>query len=127
MFQNLVISTRNTLVSVLNDSAISKDSIEGIIVIILIAALIYTATKRAVSLASWILGALVVIQFLYGLSQTPFNDIIPISNFIKYDILQSIAQLFVGTPICNALLMLDAFIRAGTSSLWDLFGSMFGQ
>lgn len=101
----------------INPSAFSIDSIEGIFVLFLIIFTVYAIGKRITKATMYCVMLLIFIQILYGLSLTSFNDVIPISNVIKYDVIASVAQLFAGTFISDWLLYISAFIMWLTSNL----------
>lgn len=110
-----------------NPNALSIDSLEGIIVICLIIFAIYAIGKRMLKAVCWCMGALILIELLYGLSLTGFNDIIPISNIIKYDLMVSVAQVFSGTVICDWLLSLSAWIHMITYKAGEVLTQIIGK
>lgn len=113
---------KDNLVNSLNPSAFSLDSIPGIICIILLITLFYSLYKRATKAVGWLLGILIVYEAMYCLSLTGFNDLVHLSTVFKHDILVSIAQLFVGTPICTGLLYIASFIAAVMQKIWNICG-----
>ena len=121
---DLVIQIKDYLFSMLNPDVISTDSFEGWVVIIATVLLIYNITKNAGDFIGWCLGVILVFQMGHLLSLTPFNNIIPFDVFFKYDVLQAVAQCFVGTKFCNVLLFIDAILRSVCVQLWDIFKSI---
>lgn len=111
---------RDEFQNLLNTSAFSKDSIEGWIIIILCLILVYEISQKAIKAVGWLIGAIFFFQVCYWLSLTSVNDTIPLSVIFKYDVLQAIAQCFVGTRLCDFLLWADAFMRVVCSKTWEL-------
>jgi len=102
---------------VLNPSAFTADSLEGVFVILLVIFAIYTIGRKMIKATMYCVMLLIFIQILYGLSLTSFNDVIPISSVIKYDAIAAVAQIFAGTFISDWLLNLSAFIMWLTYNL----------
>jgi len=97
----------------MNPSVWSTQSIEGLIIMILIVLLIYKFVRKAYKFAAWCIGAIFLIQITYVLGGTAIGQYIPLRRIVPYDILQSIAQLCVGTKLSYALLWIDElFIRS---------------
>lgn len=117
---------KDRLLESLNPSIFSLNSIPGIIILILIIMLIYSFYRHATKAIGWFGGILIVYEAFYCLSLTGLNDFIPLSYVFKHDILVSISQLFVGTPICDGLLYIAAFIGALMAKIWSICGWMFG-
>lgn len=116
---------KDYLMDSLNPSIFSFNSIPGILIIILIIILIHSFYKKAIESIGWIIGILLVYELFYCLSLTGINDYIPLSYVFKYDILVSIAQLFVGTPICDGLLYVASFCAALMQRIWMLGETVF--
>lgn len=114
-----IAAIKEELLQILNPSAFSADSVEGWLIIVLGIMLIHSLWKKATSAILWSAGAIVCCQILYGLSLTGFNQIIPLSYVFKYDVMTSIAQCFVGTKACDALLYFDSIIIATMDGLWN--------
>lgn len=110
-FTQAVTAIKEYLEATLNPSALSSDSIEGWIVLFICLVITYKITKNAGDFIGWLIGLLFIIQLGYWLGQTKLDDIVPLSQIFKYDILAAVAQCFAGTRICDALLYVDAFIR----------------
>lgn len=87
----------------LNPSAWSLDSIEGVVILLIVAFITWAAIKKMFNFLWMAVGAIFLIQFLYVLGQTSFNEIIPIASWFKYDIFSALAQLCVGTKLSEWL------------------------
>lgn len=109
----------------MNSSAFSADSIEGWILIIIAICLFHSMWRRASKAVSWCLCGILLVQLLHVLSLTGFNEIVPLGNIFKYDILTAIAQCFAGTKICSVLLWFDSFLMVTFSKLWELGADFF--
>lgn len=115
--ENTVEAIKMQLEALMNSNIFTTDSIEGWICILLLLFVAWNIYKKALKFASFSLGVIFIMQVCYWLSFTGLNDIIPLSTYFKYDVLQSMAQCFgVGTRACDILLYIDAYIR----SLCDL-------
>ena len=113
---------KDRLLESLNPSAFSLNSSQGIVFLLIVIILIYSFYKHAIKAVGWLCGILIVYEVFYCLSLTGLNSYIPLSTVFKHDVLVSIAQLFVGTPICDGLLYVAAFIGRLTSHIWSLCG-----
>lgn len=106
-----IVEIKNMLADTLNPSVFSWDSAEGVVVTILCVVIVYRITKNLGSFVGWLLGALFLIQLGYVLGFTTLNNYIPFSEIFKFDVITAMAQLFAGTPVCDALLYVSAFIN----------------
>ena len=88
----------------LNPSALSFDSLEGVIIIVAIAFIVWCIARKFIKFVWWSIGLIFFIQIMYVIGKSPVNDIIPIGSVFKYDIFTAIAQLFVGTKFSDGLL-----------------------
>jgi hypothetical protein len=120
-----IAALQQELSGIINPSAISMDSFEGIIIMLLFLCCIYSLWQKASKAVAWCICGIVFFQCCYLLSFTGFDDIIPFSNFFKYDIFTSIAQCFAGTKVCDFLLWFDSFLIVSFRSMWDLLGGFF--
>ena len=111
---------KDRLLESLNPSAFSLNSSQGIVFLLLIIILVYSFYKHAIKAVGWLGGILIVYEAFYCLSLTGLNNYIPLSTVFKHDVLVSIAQLFVGTPICDGLLYVAAFIGRLMTRIWSL-------
>lgn len=99
------------LEGLLNPSVFTVDSLEGVLVILIVIFLVYRLTRHLGDFVGWLIGALFMIQLCYLLGMTAVNDYIPFANFFKYDVITAVAQVFEGTFVCDALLYVSAFMR----------------
>ena len=111
--------------SIINSDAISTDSVEGWIIIIIGLCLAHFIWKKASKAAVWCMCGILAFQVLYILSLTGFNEIIPLNRVFKYDVLTAIAQCFAGTKICSVLLWLDSFLLVSCAKLWSMGADFF--
>lgn len=95
----------------MNPSVWSSQSIEGIIVMVLIIFVIYKLFHRAYRFVWWCVGLIIFIQCMYILGISPVNNYIPLHSIFPYDILSSIAQLFVGTKAGDILLWVNELLN----------------
>jgi len=116
----LITEIKDKLDSTLNAHSISPDSIEGIVIMFAIGFIIWGIYRRALKFVKWSLSVILICEIMYWLGRTSFNDIVPVANVFKHDILTSIAQCFVGTKVCDGILWVDAFIRSVIISLWNV-------
>lgn len=107
------------LAQLLNEHPISTDSVEGWILIFLIAFIVWGLYKKALKFVGWSCAAILFIQVGYFLGTTNLNDIVPLGTLFKYDVLTAIAQTCVGTPICDVLLKINATIRYICVNTWN--------
>lgn len=114
-FSNIV-STAESLKQqaeqLIDPSMFSTSSIEGWICILLVGFIIWNIGRKALKFIGWSIGAIVLFQILHYLSMTPVNDIIPLSQWFKFDVMTSIAQCFAGTAVCDIILTVNSWIRA---------------
>ena len=111
---------KDRLFESLNPSIFSLNSIPGIIVLILIITIIYCIAKKATQALNWILKFILLYECFFCLSLTGFNDLVPLSKVFRFDICTSLAQLFVGTPICDGFLYVASFIAALMNRIWEI-------
>jgi hypothetical protein len=124
MLTDVVTAIKEELSLLLNPSAFTTDSLEGWLVLLICLVIVYKVTKNAMDFVGWLVGLLFIIQLCYWLGCTGFDEYIHFSAFFKYDILQAVAQIFVGTKICDVLLYIDSFIRFLSNMLYDFFASI---
>lgn len=116
------------LQDLLNAHPISTDSIEGWILIFLIAFIAWNLYRKALKFAGWSCAVILLIQVGYFLSLTHVNDFIPLSTIFKFDVLTAIAQTCVGTPLCDILLSINATIQYICINAWDTISNFsFGS
>ena len=109
----------------LNPSALSLDSGEGIILLLLIGFMIWCVVKRLFKFLWMAVGIVFLVQFLYVLGQTSFSTIIPINTVFKYDIFSALAQLCVGTKISEWLISFGTWLSNAMLPLCNLIAGIF--
>lgn len=87
------------------------DSIQGIIIILLLIWLVTAVIRHAFKAVAWCFFLIVLIQIGYILGTTSLNDVIPFSEIFKYDVISAVANLFPDTFVQTALLKVSAFLR----------------
>lgn len=104
------------------------ESLQGIIVILLLIWLITAFIRHAFRAVAWGFGLLVLMQIGYILSLTSLNDAIPFSTIFKYDVISAVANLFPGTIVQEFLLKVAAFLNqifrdfaGAVQTLWTKF------
>ena len=105
----------------LNPNVFSFDSLEGIIVVVALAFLVWCIARKFIKFVWWSIGLIFFIQIMYVLGKSPVNDIIPIGNIFKYDVFSAIAQLCVGTKFSEGLLAFGNWL----SNLMYVAGAKF--
>lgn len=109
--QEIFVTIKDELINMLNPSAFTIDSLEGILIIALIIYMIYHMSRKTKNIVKACLGILLALQIGWWLSCTSLNNLINLRSIFKYDVLTSIAQVFVGTKICDILIGLNALIK----------------
>lgn len=117
---DLIKDVSGQLENTLNQSPFSVNSIEGVLVLLLIAFMIYNIINKSFKFVKFSVGLLLIIEIGYCLSLTGFNNIIPLNEIFKYDVLTSLAQLCVGTKLSDILLKIDASFIVFFQQLWNL-------
>ena len=87
------------------------DSVQGIIIILLLIWLVTAVIRHAFKAVAWCFFLIVLIQIGYILGTTSLNDVIPFSTLFKYDVISAVANLFPDTFVQTALLKVSAFLR----------------
>jgi hypothetical protein len=82
---------------------LSAQSFEGLLVILLVGFIIYTLSQKLIKFASFAIGVLVVLELGYMFSLTQLNDIIPLSDFFKYDIVSSVVHFLGNNVVTDAI------------------------
>lgn len=86
------------------------DSVQGIIIILLLIWLVTAVIRHAFKAVAWCFFLIVLIQIGYILGTTNLNDVIPFSEIFKYDVISAVANLFPDTFVQTALLKVSAFL-----------------
>ena len=107
-FQQLTDSLAPTIASV--------SSIEGVVVVLLITWLVFGVVKKAARTVWSASACILAVQAIYLLTSA---GVVPYTDLFSHDVLAAVAQLFVGTPICDGIMWVDAHLTAA-------FGSVFG-
>lgn len=116
----MIVSIKDDLMSMLNISAFSADSIEGWIIIVLCLFLVYEISQKAIKFVGWLVGLIFLFQVGHWLSLTTVNDYFPFFSIVfKYDVLTAVAQCFVGTKMCEILLYVNSFIKMVSIKTWN--------
>lgn len=102
------------------------DSVQGIIIILLLIWLVTAVIRHAFKAVAWCFFLIVLIQIGYILGTTSLNDTIPFSEIFKYDVISAVANLFPDTFVQTALLKVSAFLTriftdfsGAVQHLWD--------
>lgn len=123
----MIVAIKTELESLLNSSAFTTDSIEGWLVILLLLFMGWNISRKALKFVAWSVSFIFLVQVFYWLSFTGLNDIIPLSEVFKYDVLTSIAQCFVGSRLCDGILWVNAFIQTICTQAYNLIADLFGN
>ena len=110
-FGELIELAKHQLENLLNPSALTLDSVEGVLVLILILFMLHSFSEKMFKVASWCFAGILIIQIGYYLSFTGLNEYIPFSSIFKYDIMTSLAQLCVGTKLSDIILYASAVLQ----------------
>lgn len=104
------------------------ESVQGIIIILLLIWLVTAFIRHAFKAVAWCFFLLVLIQIGYILGNTSLNNSIPFSELFKYDVISAVANLFPDTFVQTALLKVSAFLTqiftdfsVVVQSLWEKF------
>lgn len=125
--KELFVLIRDELMNMLNPSAFTTDSIEGLLLIGLIVYMIYHMTKKTKRIIKFCLEVMLALQIGYWLSFTSLNNLIDLKSIFKYDIITAIAQVFVGTKICDMLIDLNAIIKTIFIEIGTVLQTVFMQ
>ena len=98
--------------NMMNSSAFSTDSLEGWICIMLVCFIVWNIGKRIMKFVSWSICVIFLFQVMHWLYTTQLGTIWPWMSFFKMDVLDSIAQCFVGSRVCDFLLTVNGWMKA---------------
>ena len=106
-------SMKDALEGTLNSTALSTDSIYGILIIIVIAYLIIRGIRHVTSSIGSIVGFVLFLEICHILAfNTSVGTWFPAAQDIfKYDVFTALAQLCVGTPVADFLLWTQAWLN----------------
>ena len=101
-----------SLLEQLNDRILSIDSLQGLLVFLLCALIIFKLAGEVRKMLRWFIFLILFMEIGHAAAQTELGQSIPwMGQIFKYNMLQSVAQLFKGTPICTALLYMQQFLN----------------
>ena len=102
----------NTLKSTLNPSAWTTDSLYGIIILVLIVWFVIRLIRGVTRSIGSILGLIFILEVghILAFNSTVGMEYPVLKEIFKYDVLTAIAQLFVGTKVCDFLLSAQAWL-----------------
>lgn len=101
------------LQSELNPSAFSWDSVQGVIILLILIGLGICFAKKISRFFLYGFLFLVLLEILNVFAQSSLAEHIPIiQSMFQYAPLQALAQMCVGTPIASALLYVEQFIHS---------------
>lgn len=106
-------SVKQALEGTLNSSVLSTDSLYGILIIIVVAYLVIRGIRKVTSSIGSVIGFILFLEIAHILAfNTSLGEVAPVAKEIfKYDVFTALAQLFVGTPIADALLYTQAWLN----------------
>lgn len=131
-------SVKQALEGTLNSSVLSTDSLYGILIIIVVAYLVIRGIRKVTSIGS-VIGFILFLEIAHILAfNTSLGEVAPVAKEIfKYDVFTALAQLFVGTPIADALLYTQAWLNTVMMtvvawvmkflSAWSGYAGQFGS
>lgn len=97
----------------LNPSIFSLDSLRGLLLLLLIIGLVICVVRKMTQFVGLGLVLLVLIQIMHVFAHSTLGANFPVlADIFKYDVFQSLAQLFVGTPIATGLLHVQQFLNS---------------
>ncbi len=110
----------------LNPSVFTWNSVEGVLLILFLAGLglCFANKLRKFLMTGFMLVVFIELCHIFAMSSVGSN--IPVLQTIfAYDVIQSLAQLCVGTPLCTFFLYLQAFLNntfgQAIEIAWQLF------
>lgn len=105
----------------LNPKILSPDSIQGLITLLLILYIISRFVHRLTDAIRWSISLILFMQIGHIVSEAGLKNIFPFAGQIfKYDVLESIAQLCVGTKLCEWILYLHCFLSVTFIKAWSV-------
>lgn len=118
-------SVKQGLEQTLNQSVFSGDSVYGILIVILIVFLLIRSIHKMTNFVLSLCGFLLLLQVMHWVSMnTPVGTWAPVlQSVFKYDVFTALAQLFVGTPVADGLLWLQAWLNTVLAAVagWVLY------
>lgn len=97
----------------LSQTPLSPDSLYGLLMILILVGIGVLFCKKILRAISFGIGFLLLLQVLHVIAfLTPFGESYPVmQTLFKYEPAVALAQMFVGTPICDGLLWLQVFLN----------------
>lgn len=118
-------SVKQGLEQTLNQSVFSGDSVYGILIVILIVFLLIRSIHKMTNFVLSLCGFLLLLQVMHWVSMnTLVGTWAPVlQSVFKYDVFTALAQLFVGTPMADGLLWLQAWLNTVLAAVagWVLY------
>lgn len=118
-------SVKQGLEQTLNQSVFSGDSVYGILIVILIVFLLIRSIHKMTNFVLSLCGFLLLLQVMHWVSMnTSVGTWAPVlQSVFKYDVFTALAQLFVGTPVADGLLWLQAWLNTVLAAVagWVLY------
>lgn len=118
-------SVKQGLEQTLNQSVFSGDSVYGILIVILIVFLLIRSIHKMTNFVLSLCGFLLLLQVMHWVSMnTLVGTWVPVlQSVFKYDVFTALAQLFVGTPVADGLLWLQAWLNTVLAAVasWVLY------
>lgn len=107
-------SLHDSLLGELNPEIWSSDSARSLLFLIFGFGVSVFLIKKLKNAVCWWLGLIAFMEIMHFIAlQTAVGTQFPIlQEIFKYDVLSMIAQLFVGTKVCDVLLYIRAFLEA---------------
>lgn len=97
----------------LNPHWFSSETLQGLLILLVVVGLVVCVIRGLTKLAMSGIMFLLLIQMLHIFGQSHLGmQIAPwMSSWFQYDVLQSLAQVFVGTPVAKYILYVQAFLN----------------
>lgn len=99
---------------------------QGIIFAIIIVGIVISIAKNMTAWIKYGIIGIIILQVLFILGQTSFNNLIPIRDIFKYDIFTSLGNLMPGTFIQDIFTAVGEFLSKIILLLINLIERLFG-
>ena len=90
---------------------LSVQSFEGLLVILLLAFIVYSVSKKMLKFAAFAISLLLIMQIGYMFSLTNLNHYIPFSMIFQYDIVTSAVHFLGNNIITDVLLQITTWFQ----------------
>ena len=98
--------------SELSSRILSINSLQGVIILFLIAYIAWKFFKDVPRFIAWVIALIVFLEIGHVASKGTLGEMVPFLKIIfKYDVFQSLAQLCVGTPVSKFFLYIQAYLN----------------